>query len=581
MPDPLAPEKERGERRRAGLLLTLILAGTFGILVHNLDHTALWRWDESFHAVVAQNVLENPLRPALIADPYLPYDYRVWWLNSVWLHKPILTFWQIALSFGLLGVSTFALRLPSALMATGAVFFTYAIGKRLFDRKTALLAAALQAVNPFVVAVVQGYQFVDHVDAALLFWVEAGLYFLIRSLDTGSRLGVVVAGVCQGLAFLAKSALSAIIFGVALAAWFLPILGLCERSTCRLTWRRVLALPVISFAVSAPWLLYCWLHYPAEFAWENWHVWLHVHSSIENWGAPWDRLIFDYLIAIHGHLYTPAIVAMVVLAGKAVASRHRGLWLGFSWALGVIVPLTFAVTKTPSATLIALPPVLLLLSHFVLQALRNRGWLLASLSGVLVMSLLVPAVIRRTGQGPSRPPVFGGVMREAMWVPAHVAGAAVLSLFFCALWLFLTRRGRENGAVSSRGLETAGIAVSGLLLATLGSRQLLDSWRVTERNLEDPVSLELGLYAREKLPKNAVLLCEVRSEYEHMPILFYSNRTSYAMEWRSVERLAERVRRAGGIPFIVSPRDLLLPAVFRYRGKGTAIYRLDPEPGTR
>ena len=67
-----------------------------------------------FHAVVAQNVLKHPLRPTLVDTPYLPFDTTKWGENHAWLHKPILPFWQIALSFAVLGVNTFALRLPSS-----------------------------------------------------------------------------------------------------------------------------------------------------------------------------------------------------------------------------------------------------------------------------------------------------------------------------------------------------------------------------------------------------------------------------------------------------------------------------------
>src|ERR1700676_3448114 len=139
------------------LVLGLILLGTFLLKLRHLDHTGLTRWDEVFHAVVAQNVLKHPLKPTLVDVPYLPYDMTKWGENHVWLHKPILPFWQIALSFALLGVNTFALRLPSAILSTAAAWLTYLIGKELLDRRAALIAAALQAINPFLLTLVQGY----------------------------------------------------------------------------------------------------------------------------------------------------------------------------------------------------------------------------------------------------------------------------------------------------------------------------------------------------------------------------------------------------------------------------------------
>ena len=144
------------------MALAVILATTSLLKLRNLDHTALTRWDEVFHAVVAQNVMKHPLKPTLVDIPYLPYDRTKWEENHVWLHKPILPFWQIALSFAVLGVNTFALRLPAVILSTGAAWLTYLIGKELLDRRTALIAAALQAVNPFLMKLVHGYQFADN-----------------------------------------------------------------------------------------------------------------------------------------------------------------------------------------------------------------------------------------------------------------------------------------------------------------------------------------------------------------------------------------------------------------------------------
>ena len=157
-----------------GVVASLVLLAAFLLQLRNLDHTALTNWDEVFHAIVAQNLLKHPLEPTLVDVPYLPYDATKWTENHVWLHKPILPLWQIALSFAALGVDAFALRLPSTLLSMGAAWLTYLIGKRLLDRRAAFIAASLQAVSPFLMRLVHGYQFADHIDVALLF------YYIIR-----------------------------------------------------------------------------------------------------------------------------------------------------------------------------------------------------------------------------------------------------------------------------------------------------------------------------------------------------------------------------------------------------------------
>jgi len=36
-------------------------------------------WDERFHALVAKNMINNPLKPMLYADPILAQDYSPWY----------------------------------------------------------------------------------------------------------------------------------------------------------------------------------------------------------------------------------------------------------------------------------------------------------------------------------------------------------------------------------------------------------------------------------------------------------------------------------------------------------------------
>jgi 4-amino-4-deoxy-L-arabinose transferase-like glycosyltransferase len=182
-----------------------LVSASFLLNLRHLGHRALTLYDEAFHALTARNLLRHPLKPTLFDQPYLPYDFRNWLENHVWLHKPILPLWEIALSYTMFGVNTFALRLPAALLSTGAVLLTYLIGRELFDRRAAFVAAAIQALNPAILSLVHGYSFSDTFDVNLLFYVELGIYFIARAMRTGSSRDIGIAGVAHGLAFLSKS----------------------------------------------------------------------------------------------------------------------------------------------------------------------------------------------------------------------------------------------------------------------------------------------------------------------------------------------------------------------------------------
>src|SRR5580698_4339023 len=97
-------ETARNPRRVRHAALTAILIGSFLLKLDHLNHAALRPLDEVFHALVARNLLKHPLTPTLVDQPFLPYDYRDWQANNVWLHKPPLALWQIAVSYFVFGV---------------------------------------------------------------------------------------------------------------------------------------------------------------------------------------------------------------------------------------------------------------------------------------------------------------------------------------------------------------------------------------------------------------------------------------------------------------------------------------------
>lgn len=551
------------------LVLTSVLAATFVLKLHNLDHTALTRWDEAHHAVVARNVLKHPFEPTLIDVPYAPYNWKDWGENHVWLHKPILPFWQVALCFAALGVNAFALRLPAAVLSTGAAWLTYLIGKELFDRPTALAAAALQAANPFVVMLVQGYQFADTVDVALLFWVEAGVYFLTRALRTGAWSDVLLAGLAQGLAWLCKSYLAAIVLGLAIAAWLLPACRLTRTGDRRITLTHVLGLLGATLLTVAPWTVYCAAKYPNELQHEHVQTWRHLYDNVETWGAPWDRVAFDYLVAIHGVFYTPSLMAAAVLAGKAVRRRPLGLWLTYAWAAGVVTPHLLAVSKTPSATVIALPAFSLLIGHLVAEAWRGERWPLAGLTAVLAASVIFPGAVHAPGHGYPNSRAFGAVMRQSWWVVGHVVGALALAAVVVGGWEIVARR---PGGTLGRSARRAALAFCACALAWLAFRTVGAAWRVTCAAVNDPACVDVGRFARSRLPANAVLLCEEPAGGEHLTTLFYADRTCYALKGGVPDVMARRVLRAGGIPYVVSRRPLPLPPVYASGGRGPTVY---------
>lgn len=354
-----------------------------------LGHASLGSADECCHALVAKNLLKHPLKPTLIDVPYLPIQVFDWGANHVWLHKPILGLWQIAGSYWLFGVNTWARRFPSVLLSTAAVWLTYLIGKELLSRQAGLIAATIQAFSPFLMQLIHGYQFSDAIDISLLFWTEFAIYFLVRALRTGQWRDVCLAGFCQGCAFLSKSYLALIVTGLAVTAWVAPFVGMGKRADIRFRGSQVLGLSAIFLVTIAPWTLWTAAQFPAEFQHEHLYTWLHLTTDIEDWGAPWHKVVLVYGPIVYSVFYLPTCFATLVLFWKLFSEENTGLTLVYAWGFGVLIPHLLATTKTPSATLIGMPAFLLIFGEAVWRMvvwMRARGTL-AFRGGISIVAI--------------------------------------------------------------------------------------------------------------------------------------------------------------------------------------------------
>jgi len=281
----------------------------------------LHTWDERYHALVAKHLIEHPLVPTLYDHPVLPYDFRDWRANHVWLHKPPLALWMMAAGMRVLGADEIAMRLPSLLLSALAIFFTYVIGSYLAGRRAGLLAAALQAVNGYLLQLPGGRVAVDHVDNALIFFVELGILFAVLQVSAADRAGAPGGGPPTGdapgggpparggpgaapgraakgsqgarwafaLATLAIGAAT----GLAVLAKWLP--GLLPIPVwLALAWRRqpprriaggLLAIAAACAAVALPWQVYIRQAFPREASWESAYNLQHLRVPIEGLGG--------------------------------------------------------------------------------------------------------------------------------------------------------------------------------------------------------------------------------------------------------------------------------------------------------
>ncbi|MDE2852481.1 MAG: glycosyltransferase family 39 protein [Acidobacteriota bacterium] len=203
---------------RGRLLPYLVLAAAAtAVLLPGIGSRDLWNPDEPRYAEVAREML---LEPRAIENFLVPR------LNGErYDHKPPLHFWNIAL-FGALrgGVDEVAARLPSLLAGIGSVLVVFALAGRMFDRRTAWLAAPIFLTS----ALVMWNGRVGQIDMtltslellAILFWARGRSWAADDPpVRPGGHLANLPFFACLGLATLAKGPVGLIVPLLAVVTW--------------------------------------------------------------------------------------------------------------------------------------------------------------------------------------------------------------------------------------------------------------------------------------------------------------------------------------------------------------------------
>lgn len=561
--------------RAPSLILLFILLGSFLLKLNHLSHAAIHTPDEIISAQISRNLLKHPLVPTLVDQAFLPADDTDWQSAHLWIFKPPMAFWQIAVFFKFFGINTLMLRLPSAILSTLAVMLTYLIGAQWTGKITGLVAAGLQAFSPAIVSLVQGYLFSDHIDVTLLFWTEFAIYFLGRAMMDAKprRLDLILCGVAQGFAILSKWHLALLVTGLVVVAWALPKMRLVGHDEPRLAGRGLLIILISTILTIAPWLIYIELRFPHQLAFINRFVFQHLNQNMSNWAGPWDRLLFDYTIQIFYVYYPAVLAAMVWTIPYAFKQRKIGIWLMLAWAIGVFVPNVLAETKTPSSTLIGWPACWLILGFLVERACEGDRWAM----GIWLVSMLLPAALLTRSAIPQQTMGYenylypGYLMVQNLWVIGFVLGALAGGWLMGSL--LITSRNTQAFSFLA-GALTIFLAIrwwggSQPESPPLGYVQV--AWRVTQfRDRDKNDFSSLGSFAN-TLPANAVFIVDERVKSESFLLQFAADRTCYAApgDWRV---MANQLIAVGAIPYFVTPEKMTLPALFTDEVLGRTIY---------
>jgi 4-amino-4-deoxy-L-arabinose transferase-like glycosyltransferase len=121
--------------------------------------------------------------------------------GSITVDKPPASLWVMALSVRLLGLSSFAVLVPQALMGVATVGVVHTTVKRHFGAAAGLVAGAVVALTP-VAALMFTF---NNPDALLTLLMALGAWATMKAIEQASARWMVVAGVLIGLGFLTKT----------------------------------------------------------------------------------------------------------------------------------------------------------------------------------------------------------------------------------------------------------------------------------------------------------------------------------------------------------------------------------------
>ena len=403
------------------LLMTLILGLLFG---WGLGQRALWHPDEGRY-------VEIPREMTVTGDYVTPR------LNGVkYFEKPVLFYWLEAGAIKIFGISEWTMRLWPATFALIGCLAVYVAGRRLYDRRTGLIATTVLATAPLYYFLGRAIT-LDMALSALL--TVALLAFLLGTREPPGRARrnyFWTFYACAALATLTKGLIGMVIPAMVIGAW---ILILNE-------WRllKSIYLPsglILFLLIAAPW------HIAAARANPEFAHFYFIHEHFQR-----------YLTKVHGRFQPAWFFIPVLLAGfypwtawlaqsvakhwpvswRARQENREGLFL-LLWAGLVFLFFSFSDSKLVPYVLPALPPLALVTARYFSQhwemplstGLRFGAWALLVLGIVLTLALVfVPE------STPDRPRVaeYARVFGGYAWVILGSLLATALVPFVIGFW---------------------------------------------------------------------------------------------------------------------------------------------------
>jgi 4-amino-4-deoxy-L-arabinose transferase-like glycosyltransferase len=351
------------------------------VTIPGLGTGTLWDNSETAYGEVAREIL-------------LTHDWIVMHLNGEqWFVQPPLYFWIAALCAKVFGLTSFALRLPSALatIALGAGV-TYAAARRLGTRAGIYTGVALSTC--LMQAVVGRLAIMD---ALLDLAVAASILYWFAALHTGRDRYWWYGAIAAALGFLAKGPVAPVIALLVIVPY---ALWESMRSGVRApSWRGWLGALAVFAAVAAPWFVALvgrsGIHAVAQMI-GHYTVGRYT-GTIENQRGPaWYYLPVFVLAFFPWIAFFPSSLAYARRYLGDRSETARWLRLAWCWLVLPFLFFSFAQTKLPNYIALELPAPAIFAGIYLDEAVqrgRSRSALVSSAIVPIFMLLLAVALV--------------------------------------------------------------------------------------------------------------------------------------------------------------------------------------------
>ncbi|MCU0433015.1 MAG: glycosyltransferase family 39 protein [Bacteroidia bacterium] len=349
----------------------LVLCGA-ALSVYVSSDKYLHEWDERFHALVARNMMDDPLTPKLYSTHVLPYDHTDWTSNQVWLHKQPLPLWLMAGSMYITGINEWGVRLPSIIATSLLVLLTFFIGRRLMNERIGFIAALLCSFNGLIIETSGGRAATDHYDVLYLFFITLGVWMALRFVDTKKTVFNLLTAVAVSAAILTRWLPALIV----LPLWLVAVVDSAKFSRREIIFQFLLLCTAVAVLV-LPWQIYSAIHFPDEWKWEQSYNLRHFTEALEGHSGPW-YFHFEKMSIAFGDYF---LAVLGWFTWRTFRQRNTPGLLLLIWLWVPLLFFTLAATKMTGYTLFTAPAAFIMIGAFcnLLWELReNKFWKIAS-----------------------------------------------------------------------------------------------------------------------------------------------------------------------------------------------------------